>query len=478
MALVPARAFAAALDDLDRAAFDEFVRDLLEARGQGVESLDERTVRVAEEGRERLLYLYQPGRLSLGSPRMPEREIDVLLTSQFGSESDRARAFAADLEADLLDARDLYDRLAYGLDRETGESIAQRHFDRPLSAPERWPAVERSARSAIDRAGRLGRAGSPRGALVGAAVLAIVLAAAMLGAPLLDSSSGGAFSEGAAGGAVGDTVSAGERAGSEVSVTPAPAATPGPGLDATNESLRALPSGLDESGIADAGALADAHEAAVANRSYRWLVTHEERSEGRTVSTVREVVTVEAPDVYAVALEREGDQANAATLFSETEAYADGEHRYEPVRVAGSRDDVRETALGIEDGTFPDRAGTYVEWYLSATRSAITGVHEHENKTFYRIETVGDPYPGAENARASAIVDSRGMVYRLRAEREIPDSDREIVLTFRYADVGNTTVSPPAWYAANASTGNDTTTDTATDSASAVDGAEDGDESD
>ncbi|PSP63198.1 hypothetical protein BRC77_07555, partial [Halobacteriales archaeon QH_8_64_26] len=472
MALVPARAFAAALDNLDRAAFDEFVRDLLEARGQGVESLDERTVRVAEEGRERLLYLYQPGRLSLGSPRMPEREIDVLLTSQFGSESDRARAFAADLEADLLDARDLYDRLAYGLDRETGESIAQRHFDRPLSAPERWPAVERSARSAIDRAGRLGRAGSPRGALVGAAVLAIVLAAAILGASLLDSSSGVILSEGAAGGAVGGAPSAGERAGSEVSVTPAPAASTGPELDATNESLGALPPGLSESGIADAEALARAHEAAISNRSYRWVVTYEERSGGRTVSTVREVVTIEAPDVYTVALDRKGDQTYAATLFSETEAYADGEHRYEPVRVAGSRDDVRETAFGIEDDTFPDRAGTYVEWYLSASRSAITGVHEHDDRTIYRIETAGDPYPGAENARASAIVGSEGTVYRLRAEREIPDSDRTVVLTFRYANVGNATVSPPAWYAANASNDTRTTTEAAIDSATAVSAAE------
>jgi hypothetical protein len=475
MALVPARAFAAALEDLDRAAFGEFAYDLLDARGQETESLDERTLQVTDGDRERVLYLYRPGRLRFGSPRMPEREIDVLLTSR--AESDRARAFAADLEADLLDARALYDQLVYGLDRETGEEIARKHFDRSLSAPEEWPAVEQSERPAIDRAGRLEGGGSPRGALVGAAVLAVVLATAMLGAPLLDSSSGVILSEGAAGGAVGGAPSAGERAGSEVSVTPAPAASTGPELDATNESLGALPPGLSESGIADAEALARAHEAAISNRSYRWVVTYEERSGGRTVSTVREVVTIEAPDVYTVALDRKGDQTYAATLFSETEAYADGEHRYEPVRVAGSRDDVRETAFGIEDDTFPDRAGTYVEWYLSASRSAITGVHEHDDRTIYRIETAGDPYPGAENARASAIVSSEGTVYRLRAEREIPDSDRTVVLTFRYANVGNATVSPPAWYAANASNDTRTTTEAAIDSATAVSAAE-GDESD
>ncbi|PSP74419.1 hypothetical protein BRC86_05935 [Halobacteriales archaeon QS_3_64_16] len=475
MAVVPARAFAAALDELDRAAFGEFVCDLLEARGREVEFLDERTLRVAEESRERLLCLYRPGRLSFGSPTPPDQEIDVLLTNR--AESDRAHAFAADLEADLLDGTDLYDRLAYGLDLETADEIAQRHFDRPLSAPKEWAAVERSKRPAIDAVGRLGRVGSPRGALVGAAALAIVLAAAIVGAPLLDSSSGGAFSEGAAGGAVGGTASAGERAGSEVSVTPAPAASAGPELDATNESVGTLPPGLGESGIADAEALADAHEAAVTNRSYRWVVTYEERVDGQGVSTVREVVTAEAPDVYTIALEREGDQTYAATLFSETEAYADGEHRYEPVRVAGSRDDVRETTLGIEDGTFPDRAETYVEWYLSATRSAITDVHEHDNRTIYRVETIGDPYPGAENARASAIVGSEGMVYRLRSEREIPDSDRKVVLTFRYTDIGNATVSPPTWYRTNASNSRRTTTATATGSANAVDTAED-DESD
>jgi hypothetical protein len=406
---------------------------------------------------------------------VPDREVDVLLTSQSAAESDRVRAFAADLGADLLDARDLHGLLAYGLGRETGEAIARRHFGRPLSIPEEWPAIGRSERladeAASDRArwprwqGCLENLGGRRRALGGAAVLAIVLAAAVLGASLPSGSSGVTFSGGPTEDVVGDTVGQGERAESEVSVTPAPAASTGPELDATNETLGRLPPGLGESGITDAEALARAHEAAIANRSYRWVVTYEERIEDRTVSRAREVVTVEAPDVYTVALQREGEGPIAATLFSDGEAYADGEHRYEPVRVAGGREDVRKGALGFEDDTFADRAETYVEWYLSVTRSAIVGVHEHNTRTFYRIETVGDPYPGAENARASAIVGSEGMVYRLRTEREIPDSDRTVVLTFRYTDVGNATVSPPAWYAANASNGTPRTTEAATDPA-------------
>lgn len=136
----------------------------------------------------------------------------------------------------------------------------------------------------------------------------------------------------------------------------------------------------------------------------------------------------------------------------------------------GTRADVRVTNRSVTDeGVFVpfvlDPAATYVEWYLSASRSAITDVRERDGRTYYLVETIGNLYPGAENARASVLVDSWGIVHRLRAERELPDSDVKVVMTFQYTDIGNTTVRPPAWYNATDSIGATDTTDPAEDTA-------------
>jgi len=160
---------------------------------------------------------------------------------------------------------------------------------------------------------------------------------------------------------------------------------------------------------------------------------------------------------------QQGDPTGSPTLLTSEPAYADGERRYEPIRVTGSREDVRVMSLSVtEKREFRERAGTYIEWYLSVSRSAITDVTERNGRTLYRIETVGDPYPGAENARASALIDERGIVHELRSERDVPESDTTVVLTFRYAAIGNATVEPPAWYEASGTNGSaGTTTGTA-----------------
>ena len=466
MAVVSVREFAGTLRGLDETAFSEFVRELLAARGHDVDSADERTVLASDGDRQRAFLLYHPGRFRIRSPTPPDRSVDVVVTSR--RDDDRARALAADLTADLIDAGDLYHTLLYALDRETATEVARTHLGRPLSTPERSIEDESTTdtagerlKSVVDRPGQLSRPGGWQ-VLAAVAVLVAVLTAAMVGTATLDGfdTSGVPGGVGASDG--GDAPGPGREAGGDLSVTPAPSravtSTPEVRLGRTNQSLRVLPPGLDESGISDADELADAHERALSNRSYRWVVTYEEFVDGQPSGAVRETVTVERPRVYTVDIERRGDPTLDPLLFADTEAYADGEHRYEPIRVSGSRDDVRTAGLGFGQAAFADRAATYIEWYLSVSRSSIADVREAGNRTQYLIETAGDPYPGAENARASAVVDSEGMVHRLRSERELPNEDVRMVVTFRYTAIGNATVSPPAWYATNVSNGTTTTT--------------------
>lgn len=472
MGIVSARAFAAALEALDRAACTAFVRDLLAARGDDVEAVGDGVLVATDGSRERVVFVHHP-RQFRRSPTPPSA-VDVIVTSS--ATAGRARELAADRDATLVDAGDLHGLALYGLDRGRANEIFLTHLDRPLAVPDRGD--ERSSKGARTRfASRVadrwdqwnrGEIGgqwvtvgrketiSRRGSVVAASALivALVVFGAFAGlpggiAPVSVLSGGGDADGGASGSA---------EAGA-VSVTPAPAATVGPRLEPTNETIRVLPPGLDGSGIVDAEALAYAHERALGNRSYRWMVTYEKRVGGRTVTETREVVTFERPGVYRMDVTQQGDPTGSPTLLTSEPAYADGERRYEPIRVAGSREDVRAMNLSVtEEREFRERAGTYVEWYLSVSRSAITDVTERNGRTRYRIETIGDPYPGAENARASALIDERGIVHELRSERDVPESDTTVVLTFRYAAIGNATVEPPAWYEANGANGSAGTT--------------------
>jgi hypothetical protein len=487
-------------------------------------------------GYERVLVCDHPGRFRLRSPVLPDRA-DVLVSSRL--DPDRSDTPTTDRDVTLLDARDLHGLLCYGLDRETANGIARTHLGRSLSASaasgEDQEATTRAWAEWVKRAGLTsalagriagpwgrwgrwsesdepsgdgrssggdqpsggdswGQQGRWRGSVAAAVILAavvlitLVFGAGALGAPGAPGGIGALGGVGGGGDGDGDDArgpSGADEAGAaadsvassagELSVTPAPAAAAGPQLAATNESLGSLPPGLDESGIANADALARAHEAVVANRSYRWNVTYAERVDGRRSGTVRETVAFERPGVYTVNVRRRGDPTVEPVSFSSQPVYADGEQRYEPIRVTGGREDVQVTGLPIaEERPFGERAGTYVEWYLSVSRSAITDVVHRNGRTFYRVKTIGDPYPGAENARASALIDSRGMVHRLRSERDVPDSDVSVTLTFRYGDVGNTTVEPPAWYEPNgseANAANGTNTTNATSEAGGTDGA-------
>lgn len=407
-----------------------------------------------------------PAGFAFGRRRHPVGETS---SSSRGDSTPGERALADDLDAELLDAGDLRRLLLYGLDREVARDLARTYLDRPLSTPEtddesgteagkrlefagaltdrwerlvhwdRWQSADRSV-STVDRWRRV----------IGIAVL--IAALATLGAGVQGGVDVSGTLSGGANGADETDDSAAGRPG-DVSVTPAPAGTtPWARLESTNEPLGVLPPGLGESGITDADALARAHGRALASRSYRWVVTYEEVVDGRSVGVVREVVRYERSGVYRVGLERQSEPTTDAVLFSPGPAYADGEYRYEPTGGADGRESVRAIDLSIaEERPFRERARAYIEWYLSASRSAITDVVRRNGRTMYRVETVGDPYPGAANARASALVDTRGMVHTLRAERDLPESDVRMVLSFRYTDLGSTTVEPPKWNGTNGS---------------------------
>ncbi|WP_380679574.1 hypothetical protein [Salinigranum sp. GCM10025319] len=253
-------------------------------------------------------------------------------------------------------------------------------------------------------------------------------------------------------GADGESTVAGTASPTAAGIDDADGPDPTDTPSASDEPL--LAPGLTTEGVVDPIALADAHAAAVTNRSYTWRLTYVESVNGDEVGRATETVRVAAPSVYVSNVTREGFLVPRGPLSS-WPAYADGERRYRL-----TADEVGVTELGDDDdpGRPATRARQYVLGFVNGREMSV-GRTVSGGPRRYVVDIEGTNTSGIRNYTATAHVSSEGFVYFFSGSyclEPVGDTDDRVVcltLTMRYADVGATTVEPPSWYTAwNATT--------------------------
>ncbi|WP_049935262.1 hypothetical protein [Haloplanus natans] len=223
---------------------------------------------------------------------------------------------------------------------------------------------------------------------------------------------------------------------------------------ATDESAAAFPRGIDETGVTNAAALANAHEATLSNRSYRLTVTYREFEDGELRGVAHERALVASPDRYRSRVRRLGSLGHEETVVASGSMYANGSVGY--IRTGNGvrrRMAVRSTlGSSAEAVSFVDRTERTIQWYLSANETRIVGRTERNETTTYRVAFEGDPWPESRNVTGWARVDETGLVRELhRSYTPAIEPGVRIEVTIRIVP-GPVTVTRPAWMAATNTT--------------------------
>lgn len=212
--------------------------------------------------------------------------------------------------------------------------------------------------------------------------------------------------------------------------------------------------GVTPAGIASAEALADAHRAAVANRSYVWRASYLEFEDGVRITERRAVVRRANDTHYGVDGGEWSDARGVPTPVAGGDLYADGTVEFE--RTGTDEYAVRPvTAPEANGDRLAEQVGTMIEWYLSANSSSVVGpvqeigvgdgVEEAFDERLYRVQTTGDPYWGVTNASTLAVVAEEGVVVALYHSHEIPGENLTVVVTFGYDFDETVDVWKPYW---------------------------------
>lgn len=214
-----------------------------------------------------------------------------------------------------------------------------------------------------------------------------------------------------------------------------------PGVRRVEAAEGSLPPGVDSTGVTDASALADAHEAALADRSFRLRITHREFVDGELRGVAHERAVVDSPGHYRSGVRTLGAIRHESGVIAPASTYANGTTEY--VRRSGSdaarkRVDVR-SRTGMDDVV--DRTERAVRWYLSVDDSRIVGV----DGGTVRIAIRGDPWPDSRNVTGWARVDEDGLVRELHREYTPASAPNvRVEVTIRIVP-GPVTVTRPAW---------------------------------
>jgi hypothetical protein len=225
-----------------------------------------------------------------------------------------------------------------------------------------------------------------------------------------------------------------------------------------------LPPGVTASGIENASALVDAHEAALDGRSYRLTVVAREFVGGRPTAVARERTVVEGPtqyrsDVYVVGTFRQEPRA-----VGSVSAYADGTTRFVRLTAGtGPEGTIRFTDRGGASGTtdgpgwrsvaidrpddpFADRTAAHLRRTLDVDDTAIVGSFERDGRTYVWID-LRRRQPGGNATIDSVLVDERGLVHEVRHAYALRSPELPTVRTVVTVRVepANVTASPPPW---------------------------------
>lgn len=326
--------------------------------------------------------------------------------------------------ADVVDAADLADVLAYGVERTTARELCVRHLGARPGRLSPSP-LERP----VQRAGAATRRGTPVAA-VGILLLGVVLAAT------------GGFA------LVGSPDPAG--ASTDSPVTPVSPATEPPPLPPAGDGA---PPGVGDDGITDLDALAAAHTAAVGERSHTiWYDRSQPRDLDPNKTRVQDDIDLTAEDGRYLVLKSEVDADN--------ETYLGGVYRGDGViytanwnETADRHDQVlRVDRRNVLVPTPYDLRENLVERYLSTPTTNVTGTTRRDEVTVYRVVGRGAPdspqFRDARNYSVVALVDSRGLVHDVTVHYTEVLSDRsyQVTVEVTYGRIGDTTVDPPLWF--------------------------------
>lgn len=332
----------------------------------------------------------------------------------------------------VLDETDLAEQLWYAVERPVARRLCEQHFGAPPGnlSPPFGVRVRRS----------LGR---PHGVVTVGLVVAL-LAVVGLGVAV-------GFGEPPA--STNGTQTGDDTA--ESPATPSPVRTSVAGQPVINQPL---PPGITPNGLADIEALGRAHADAVEGRSYtlsRTVVWTDIRDQ--------EVVTVERDidmTVEGAQYRIDTDDMVAGNRTQVGVLYHDGQNSYV---APNDRADTGYRQVGELEQTelFSPPPSTVtaslVETRLSTPTSNLTGTVERDGETLYRLTGRGEPeWPavgGGDEYNVTALATLSGFVQRVDSTFTVRSGNRliDVRQSVRYSAVGETNVTPPAWY--------DTTTD-------------------
>ena len=190
--------------------------------------------------------------------------------------------------------------------------------------------------------------------------------------------------------------------------------------------------GLDGNGVGNARRLADAHENALDDRSFRLRIAYREYDDGDIRGVAHERAVVAASGRYRSEVARVGTVDHGSTVIGAAATYSDGERRY--VRSSDGSGDAagesptvrsRRTLTATEPSRFVDRTERYVRWYLSVNESRHAGTIDRDGTTLYVVDFEGDPWPAATDVSGRALVSETGVVREIR-RTHIPRRDRSV----------------------------------------------------
>lgn len=431
---------------LRRLSVEEFVSlvaDLWSARGWNT-TIDGQVVIATREDptieRQTLWIRHTAPRLARPTWETDRSSITHVVTS--GSESARARSAACSLDADLLDAGHLREMALYALDDNAREDLFRTYFGRPVTAEKGSGGTKDTVADLLD--------GRP-GVLIAVVILLIIGAATgtiVLGAPWTPET------------AVAPTITAPTTPESAPTETATPASTETTVPDSGGAiGLVQWPPGLNATGIADPGRLAQAHSRRLADTSYTYRqVERIEAANGTVLSRTTLVIAVN-DETRLVSIERANpasEQPQARTIWFNETIIVEREQwgndtLYHQLTGYQLRD--RWQRLSVKKGTWLFahlRAGTIDPRY--SRRSIEDGTaryHLFANRIkrpdrFAAIERVASP----GNLTIWIHVDAPGIVhdYRLTYTGRIDGQPVRITRTVTYSGIGSTAVERPPWY--------------------------------
>ncbi|SFC33719.1 hypothetical protein SAMN05444422_10774 [Halobiforma haloterrestris] len=365
---------------------------------------------------------------------------------------------------DAVDPASLRDRLLYAIDREEGERLFREYFGTALEDATRTDddeLVTDPGNETRDRKPPIARL------LLVCAVLGIVVASlsfgpAVLGGPTVEQ---GSEAEPAAtdpddrGDAEPDSdprldgpESTAENAGSA-----ALTAEEGAGLEGTPGSTQGPPPEIFLTGVDDPDRVAAEHLEALEGIDALTLQV--------TVAGPREATPAATPPgEFRVRIEDDAYRFEAGPDFggndreTAAERYGDGDYEYVVVEGDGGRSyERRPLAPDANPARHSARIGADLAETHLIDPDADVSTALVDGIVGYRVNATEPPAPLAnatDGYRATAFVAQTGVVLELEVTYHHYPTGADVRIEFRYQDVGETVVEPPAWYdAARSATG-------------------------